>query len=726
MVSPNPMTSSRSPAPSLFKLIGGVPAEQLFRQPADALVIIGRQLELILQDDQIPADLALGTLRFSLFRLHQGRIAQLATVCRSITVYGEADVEPPQIDGVQFVALPAGAPLTQEWFLIVDSPDFWGGLLTRIVPERNDGRVRRYQFEGTLTADERTISRAMLLLSLVRQQAAPPATAERNQMTQAMRWARVAYALYTHSESERLNLAPSLHEFPELLELLTACARTTPATFEQQALPVALQALQRCHPDGDAIYRLEQEQLVPVVWHSPQQPPPFSIRSGLAAQVCSERSPITAALTATSPEQVLMPHAHAVTAVPLFAKDALWGILYVGHPDPAQQPSDVSATAARVGALLSEVLTVLDLSCSVAEPPDAFGLPDFGLPSSYASSQPYAPPAPAAPPRMPSAPPAMPSAPAPSAAPTAARAPLPAMPPAPTGGAGNGMVIPKLTPPSSPASGATPLSAGPPQPVAGDTSAFGLPAWMRSGGGMLPPPAARGGNSVPPAVAAPPPDTSPLPDASWNDLQRRLMSALVAFDRRTAEYLWEETVAQYRAEEICVELLMPVQIAIGEGWHRGEVSVAAEHFASRFVEIKMLNLLHQGHDNPTAPLAVIGCAQAEQHEIGAIMLALFMRWAGFRIIYLGQNVPNSTLADMIRQLRPKLLGLSATTVEAAHNLTEVGHILSRLEPPVPQFIFGGMAFYERPDLIGRIQGMYLDGDVRSITRQLAEMHGVRK
>ena len=708
MVSPNPMTSSRSPAPSLFKLVGGVPAEKLFRQPADALVIIGRQLELILQDDRIPADLALGTLRFSLFRLHQGRIAQLANVCRSITVYGEADVEPPQIDGVQFVALPAGAPLTQEWFLIVDSPDFWGGLFTRIVPERNDGRVRRYQFEGTLTADERTISRAMLLLSLVRQQAAPSATAERNQIAQAMRWARVAYALYTHSEAERLNLAPSLHEFPELLELLTACASTTPATFEQQALPVALQALQRSHPDGNAIYRFEQEQLVPVAWHSPQQPPPFSISSGLAAQVRSERGAITATLTATSPEQVLMPHAHTVTAVPLFAKDALWGILYVGHPDPAQQPSAVPATAARVGALLSEVLTVLDLSRSADPPPDAFELPDFGLPSSFTSSPPYAPP------------------PAPPAAPTAARAPLPAMPPAPASGAGNGMIIPKLTPPSSPASSATPPSAGAPQPVAGDTSAFGLPAWMRSGGGMLPPPAARGGSPATPAVAAPPPDTSPLPDASWNDLQRRLMSALVAFDRRTAEYLWEETVSQYRAEEICVELLMPVQIAIGEGWHRGEVSVAAEHFSSRFVEIKMLNLLHQGHDNPTAPLAVIGCAQAEQHEIGAIMLALFMRWAGFRIIYLGQNVPNSTLADMVRQLRPKLLGLSATTVEAAHNLTEVGHILSRLEPPVPQFIFGGMAFYERPDLIGRIQGMYLDGDVRSITRQLAEMHGVRR
>jgi methanogenic corrinoid protein MtbC1 len=102
------------------------------------------------------------------------------------------------------------------------------------------------------------------------------------------------------------------------------------------------------------------------------------------------------------------------------------------------------------------------------------------------------------------------------------------------------------------------------------------------------------------------------------------------------------------------------------------------------------------------------------------MLSLFMKWAGFRVIYLGQNVPNSTIEETVRQLRPQVLGLSATTVEAAHNLTETGQLIARMEQPRPLFIFGGMAFYERPDLRGRIHGHFLEGDIRQIIRQLAE------
>jgi methanogenic corrinoid protein MtbC1 len=225
-----------------------------------------------------------------------------------------------------------------------------------------------------------------------------------------------------------------------------------------------------------------------------------------------------------------------------------------------------------------------------------------------------------------------------------------------------------------------------------------------------------------PAAAAPssfPTASEMQSDQSFAVLQKRLMGALVAFDQRSAEQVWMQACGLYPTEQICTELLMPVQIAVGEGWHRGEVSVAAEHFCSRFVEGKLLNLLNAYVDNTTGPLAIVGCAQGEMHELGAIMLSLFMRWGGFRVIYLGQNVPNSTIEETIRQLRPQILGLSATTVEAAHNLTETGQIIARIEPPRPHFIFGGMAFYERPDLRGRIHGQFLEGDVRKIVRDMA-------
>jgi methanogenic corrinoid protein MtbC1 len=233
-----------------------------------------------------------------------------------------------------------------------------------------------------------------------------------------------------------------------------------------------------------------------------------------------------------------------------------------------------------------------------------------------------------------------------------------------------------------------------------------------------------------PAEGAPPaaPSAAPaLPSGesqnlrSWPVLQKRLVGALIAYDQQAAEQVWSETCALYTPEQICNELLTPVQIAIGEGWHRGEVSVAAEHFSSRFVQSKLLTLLNASPDHPGGIMAVVACAQGELHEIGAIMLSLFLRWGGFRVIYLGQNVPNSTIEEMVRQLNPQVLALSATTVEASHGLIAASQMIAQMSPPRPFFMYGGLAFYDRDDLRARVQsGYYHQGDIRQIARVLAE------
>jgi methanogenic corrinoid protein MtbC1 len=654
----------------LHKLVGNLPAERRLRQPADALVIIGRQLELVMQEQGLAADVAIGTLRFSLFRLHQGRIAQLAPHCRSVTVYGEADVEPPVMPGVEFVALPAGSPLSQEWFLVIDSPFFWGGLITQAVPERTNGTMRRYLFDGALTADERIVSRANLLLSLAQRRAAPD-IGVRHPLANRAHWALVAYHLASHSEAERLGLAQSLSELPELLEV--AQLRERPV---EELMPAAMDVMHRhVGTVGQVLYRCDGDRLTPVSWTG-TQPHPLGRHDGLLGRALDENAPVLAPLTGADPEQKLLPGALSAVAVPLLVNDQPWGVILAGQsePDPNDAPTAVGVIG--VAALLEQILA--GKQTRTATP-------------AYSTN---APPAPAYSTNAPPAPAYSTNA-----------------PPAPAYSTNEPQVVPG-------ANGA------PAVPAAGPSGgAFGLPSWMR---GAAPPP---GNRSLPPAPAAPggpgaAPSSFPVSSGDYGDrsfaaLQKRLMGALVAFDQRSAEYVWSEACSTYSTEMVCTELLMPVQIAIGEGWHRGEVSVAAEHFSSRFVEGKLITLLTAHVDNQTGPMAVIGCAQGEMHELGAIMLSLFMRWAGFRVIYLGQNVPNSTIEETIRQLRPQILGLSATTVEGAHGLTEVGQIVARIEPPRPTFIFGGMAFYERPDLRGRIHGQFLEGDVRKIVRDLA-------
>jgi methanogenic corrinoid protein MtbC1 len=683
-------TTTVSSGPSLYKLVNALPQENRVVLPADALIIIGRQLEAAVLDNGLPADVAIGVMRFSLFRLHQGRIMQLAAYCRSITVFGEADVEPPTIPGITFVALEPGTPLCYEWFLIVDSSEFWGALLTQAVPERRDGNLRRYLFEGALTSDERVVSRTSLILSLVLRRNLPPVT-NRDPMTNRAYWALIVSTLAGHSENERLKLTSSLGEFPELAALYNR--RGAPLN---QLLDASLEAMYQ-YSLGSMIYRYEGDRLHPQSWRGVQPPPTLQLQS-VAGQAVLQRTRIVTPLMPHQPEHVLLPRARAVIALPLMVDGQPWGVLVSGQPshDPQNAPGVVSVIG--VGTVLQQLLN--DHFTSDVDPLASMMLdswPEVSAPPSTLTNG------------------VSRSSNGQSAAPNSANGQNAAFTapglPAPPKSVAAAPVVPQARPaaPAAPPTAAYEPSGGQPNTNGTTRATLGLPSWMR---GM-------GASTVTPGLVEAQ-QAERRRDHTWSMLQKRLMGALVAFDQRSAEYVWTEACSLYSPEAVCIDLLLPVQIGIGEGWHRGEVTVAAEHFASRFVQGKLLNLLSVQPVGLTGPQAVIGCAQGELHELGALVLALFMRWSGFRVIYLGQNVPNSTIEETVLQLRPQILGLSATTVAGARTMIEVGEIVARIDPPRPLFIFGGIAFYEQPELVQQINGRYLEGDVRQIVRELAD------
>jgi len=51
----------------------------------------------------------------------------------------------------------------------------------------------------------------------------------------------------------------------------------------------------------------------------------------------------------------------------------------------------------------------------------------------------------------------------------------------------------------------------------------------------------------------------------------------------------------------------------------------------------------------------------------------------------------------------------------------LGQKLQKLPPPRPVLIFGGQAFEQHADLIARVPGVYLDGDMQTITTRLRRM-----
>jgi DNA-binding transcriptional MerR regulator len=186
----------------------------------------------------------------------------------------------------------------------------------------------------------------------------------------------------------------------------------------------------------------------------------------------------------------------------------------------------------------------------------------------------------------------------------------------------------------------------------------------------------------------------------------RLFHSLTAHDEDRAGRVIHEVSSRFDLDSICLEILTPVLVEIGEAWHRGAIRIATEHFASNYLRGHLLSLFQSLPVARTGQRVLVGCAPGERHEIGSLMLALFLRREGSRVEYLGPDVELDDLIAYLGAETADWLCLSAATQATALGLDRVEPHLARLSRR-PQFGFGGRAFVEIPSLRGRVQGRFL-------------------
>lgn len=193
---------------------------------------------------------------------------------------------------------------------------------------------------------------------------------------------------------------------------------------------------------------------------------------------------------------------------------------------------------------------------------------------------------------------------------------------------------------------------------------------------------------------------------------RDLLAAFLRYDQPAAEAVIGEAFVLFGVEETANRVLRPALVEIGELWHRAEIPTTTEHFASQLVKRKLVGLIgvYDRHDAPWT--VVIGCAPEEEHEIGALLVCLFMMRQGWQVIYLGPNVPIGDLMRTVSQTHPDMVCISASSVASAHHVAAIGETLRALEEPRPIYSYGGRAFNDHPELRARVPGLFLAEDAR--------------
>jgi methanogenic corrinoid protein MtbC1 len=146
--------------------------------------------------------------------------------------------------------------------------------------------------------------------------------------------------------------------------------------------------------------------------------------------------------------------------------------------------------------------------------------------------------------------------------------------------------------------------------------------------------------------------------------------------------------------------------------------VTVEHFATGVIRAQLEALFRSAASGEGGPLVLVGCAPGELHEIGPLMLALFLRRAGVHVAFLGQNVEPAHLMATVEHLHAACVVLSACMAAKVAPIRDFGTRLSATGARTPLFCFGGRAFDEAPELAQDVPGLFLGGDARAAADEI--------
>lgn len=209
-------------------------------------------------------------------------------------------------------------------------------------------------------------------------------------------------------------------------------------------------------------------------------------------------------------------------------------------------------------------------------------------------------------------------------------------------------------------------------------------------------------------IYQPRPQDSAAPSASptLSALSSQLLDTLLNFDETNALAVMRRAFTLYPVDQVMMEVVQPILVRLGDAWHRGELPIAVEHYATQFFMQYLMSMMAAAAPSSHPGMIVAACAPGEQHQVGLLMLVVSLRWRGWSVKYLGPDLPLDRLEEALKPIRPQVLMFSANRVETAQKLTGLPSVLDKLPAPGPLILLGGQAF-EQTRLPDDVPAVYL-------------------
>jgi MerR family transcriptional regulator, light-induced transcriptional regulator len=180
-------------------------------------------------------------------------------------------------------------------------------------------------------------------------------------------------------------------------------------------------------------------------------------------------------------------------------------------------------------------------------------------------------------------------------------------------------------------------------------------------------------------------DLTPLVRDAMAGVERLDAGALEATLRRAAMALGATTFVDSFAPRLLVD--------VGDRWHEGGLGPANEHLATSTMRRVLDWVIEAFVVAPRAPRIVIATPAGERHELGAMLVSAAAVQEGWRVVYLGADLPAAQIVHAATQVRARAVALSIVAASGRGVAAEL-HAVARGLPDGTSLLLGGRAAHQ--------------------------------
>ncbi|HSJ23769.1 MAG TPA: MerR family transcriptional regulator [Longimicrobiales bacterium] len=179
------------------------------------------------------------------------------------------------------------------------------------------------------------------------------------------------------------------------------------------------------------------------------------------------------------------------------------------------------------------------------------------------------------------------------------------------------------------------------------------------------------------------------PGAGLDERVEAALRHVRVLDAMALETLLRRAAARVGAGVFLEELAAPFMRRVGEEWHGGRLTPAHEHLATSVLQRVLLGMVSALSPSEDAAALVVCTLSGDRHEVGVMLAAATAAAEGWRVVYLGADLPARDVVTAAVTSDAEAVAVSIVFVESVETMAaELRLVRGGLPLSVPVLVGG--------------------------------------